>query len=95
VNGPGSTISDRHSLGQSHSLQVALCLVPEEWPRIGNGPGSENRDNYSSLLEKNSPDSSSLMFYLLREDTLPELTDVSLRMAEMISLYHNNVFCAG
>jgi hypothetical protein len=26
-NGPGS-----HSLGKIHSLQVALCLVPEEWP---------------------------------------------------------------
>jgi hypothetical protein len=22
-----------HSLGQIHSLQVALCLVPEKWPR--------------------------------------------------------------
>jgi hypothetical protein len=29
-----------------------------EWSRL------RNRDNYSSLLEKNSPDSSSLMFYL-------------------------------
>jgi hypothetical protein len=26
-NGP-----DSHSLGQTHSVQVALCLVPEEWP---------------------------------------------------------------
>jgi hypothetical protein len=43
VNGLGSTIRDRHSLGQTHSLQVALCLVPDEWPRIGNGPGSEIR----------------------------------------------------
>jgi hypothetical protein len=25
--------SDSHSLGQIHSLQVALCLVSEEWPR--------------------------------------------------------------
>jgi hypothetical protein len=41
VNGPGSAIRDMHSLGKTHSLQVALCLVPEEWPRIGNGPGSE------------------------------------------------------
>jgi hypothetical protein len=57
-----STIRDRHSLGQTHSLQVTLCLVSEEWPRVGNGPGSENQDNYSSLLEKNSPNSSSLMF---------------------------------
>jgi hypothetical protein len=26
-NGP-----DSHSLGKTHSLQVALCLVAEEWP---------------------------------------------------------------
>jgi hypothetical protein len=25
--------SDNHSLGKIHSLQVALCLVLEEWPR--------------------------------------------------------------
>jgi hypothetical protein len=43
-----------------------------------------NQDNYSSLLEKNSPDSSSLMFYLLRKDGLPNLTNVSGRMAQMI-----------
>jgi hypothetical protein len=87
VNGPGSIIRDMHSLGQTHSLQVALCLVPEEWSRI------KNRDNYSSLLEKNSPDSSSLMFYFLREDVLPDITYVSGRMAQMIQfIYHNNVF---
>jgi hypothetical protein len=40
-------------------------------------------DSYSSLLKKNSPDSSSLMFYLLRVDALPYLTDVSGRMAQM------------
>jgi hypothetical protein len=49
-----------------------------EWSRL------KNRDSYSSLLEKNSPHSSSLMFYLLREDALPDLTDVSGRMAQMI-----------
>jgi hypothetical protein len=36
-----------------------------EWSRL------RNRDSYSSLLEKNSPDISSLMSYLLREDVLP------------------------
>jgi hypothetical protein len=61
VNGPGSTIRDRHSLGKTHSLQV----------------------NYSSMLGKNSPDSPWLMFYFLREDALPDLTDVSGRMAQM------------
>jgi hypothetical protein len=49
-----------------------------EWSRL------RNQDSYSSLLEKNSPDSSSLMFDLLRADALPDLTDVSGRMAQMI-----------
>jgi hypothetical protein len=35
-------MQDKHSLGKTHSLQVTLCLVSEEWPRVGNGP-----DNYS------------------------------------------------
>jgi hypothetical protein len=48
-----------------------------EWPRL------RNQDNYSSLLEKNSPDDPSLMFYSLWEDVLPNLTDVSGRMAQM------------
>ena len=41
-NGP-----DSHSLGCIHSLQAALCLVLEEWPRVGNGPGSTIRDIHS------------------------------------------------
>jgi hypothetical protein len=49
-----------------------------EWSRL------INQNNYSSLLEKNSPDNSSLMFDLLRADVLPYLTDVSGRMAHMI-----------
>jgi hypothetical protein len=49
-----------------------------EWSRL------KKQDSYSSLLEKNSPDRSSLMFDLLREDALPDLTDVSGRMARMI-----------
>jgi hypothetical protein len=49
-----------------------------EWSRL------INRENYSSLLEKDSPDSSSLMFYFLREDALLDLTDVRGRMARMI-----------
>jgi hypothetical protein len=60
-NGPCSTIRDKRSLGNTHSLLVTLCLVLEEWPRVGNGLGSKNQENYSSLLEKNSTDSSSLM----------------------------------
>jgi hypothetical protein len=46
--------------------------VSEEWPRVGNGPGSEIRDNPSSLVEK------------IREDILSDLTDVSERLAQMI-----------
>jgi hypothetical protein len=41
------------------------------WSRL------RNQDSYSSMLEKNSPDSSWLMFYFLRENALPDLTDVS------------------
>jgi hypothetical protein len=48
-----------------------------------NGPGSEIKDSYSSMLGKNSPDSPWLMFYFLREDDLPYLIDVSGRMAQM------------
>jgi hypothetical protein len=48
-----------------------------------NGLGIEIRDIYSSMLGKNSPDSPWLMFYFLRADYLPDLTDVSGRMAQM------------
>jgi hypothetical protein len=59
-------------------FSVGGMAQDREWSRL------RNQDNYSSLLEKNSPDSSSLMFYLLRADALPDLTDVSGRMAQMI-----------
>jgi hypothetical protein len=52
--------------------------------QIGEWSGLRNQDNYSCMLEKNSPDSSWKMFYLLREDALLDLTDVSGRMAQMI-----------
>jgi hypothetical protein len=68
----------------------------EGMARIGEWSKLRNWDSYSSLLEKNSPDSSSLMFYFLRANALPDLTDVSGRMAQMIQfIHHNNVFCAG
>jgi hypothetical protein len=38
---------DNYSLGQTHSLQVTLWLVSEEWPRVGNSLGSAIRDNHS------------------------------------------------
>jgi hypothetical protein len=34
-------------LGVIHSLQVTLCLVSEEWPMVGNSPGSTIRDSHS------------------------------------------------
>jgi hypothetical protein len=49
-----------------------------EWSKL------RNQDSYSSLLEKNSLDSSSLMFTFLRADILSDLTDVSERLAQMI-----------
>jgi hypothetical protein len=76
---------------------------------VGNGPGSEIRNNPSSLVEKNGADSLLLIFYvegrhsfrphicewkigpddyywyyILREDILSYLTDVSERLAQMI-----------
>jgi hypothetical protein len=51
--------------------------------QIGEWSKLRNQDSYSSMLEKNSPDSSWLMFYFLRADALPDLTDVSGRMAQM------------
>jgi hypothetical protein len=48
-----------------------------------NGPGLEIKDNYSSMLENNSPDIPQMIFYLLKEDALPDITNVSGRMAQM------------
>jgi len=36
--------------GKTHSLQVTLFLVSEEWPRVGNGP-----DSYSLRADSFSP----------------------------------------
>jgi hypothetical protein len=48
-----------------------------------NGPSSKIRDSHSSMLEKNSPDSPSLMLHFSRADALLDLTDVSGRIAKM------------
>jgi hypothetical protein len=56
-----------------------------EWSRL------RNQNSYSSLLEKNSPDSPSLMFYSPRVDVFPYLTDVSGRIAQMTQLHHDIV----
>ena len=49
--------------------------------QLGEWSSVEFRDDYSSMLEKNSPDSPWLMFYILKADALPNLTNVSGRMA--------------
>ena len=77
--------------GQTHSLQVTLCLVSEEWPRVRNGPGSEIRDNLSSLFVKNRANSPLLM----RADILSDLTNVSERLAQRIQFIFNSIFYAG
>jgi hypothetical protein len=59
-------------------ISVGRMAQGGEWSRL------RNQDSYSSLLEKNSPNSSSLMFYLLRANILSDLTDVSERLAQMI-----------
>jgi hypothetical protein len=41
--------------GKTHSLHVTLCLVSEEWPRVGSSLGSAIRDNYSSRVDSFSP----------------------------------------
>ena len=52
-NGPGWGVVQAQQSGtviprgQTHSLQVTLCLVSKEWPRVGNGPGLEIRNNPS------------------------------------------------
>jgi hypothetical protein len=38
--------------------------VLEEWPRVGNGLGSEIKKNPPSLVEKNGADSPLLIFYV-------------------------------
>jgi hypothetical protein len=78
-NNQGQTFLRADSFSPGYTLfSVGGMAQGGEWSRL------RNQDNYSSLLEKNSPDSSSLMSYLLRADALPDLTDVSGRMAHMI-----------
>jgi hypothetical protein len=59
--------------------------------QIGEWSSLRNQDDYSSILEKNSRDSSSLMFYSLREDALLDITDVSGRIAQITQVYHDIV----
>ena len=68
--------ADSFSLGCTLFSVGGMAQIGE-WSRL------KNWDNYSSLLEKNSLDSSSLMFYFFRAVTLPDLTDVTRRMSQM------------
>jgi hypothetical protein len=54
---------------------------------VRNGPGSEIRNNPSSLFVKNRADSPLLM----RADILLDLTNVSERLAQMIQFIFNNI----
>jgi hypothetical protein len=55
---------------------------------VRNGPGSEIKDNLSSLFVKNRVDSPLLM----RADILSDLTNVSERLAQRIQFMFNNIF---
>jgi hypothetical protein len=78
-NNKGQTFprEDSFSLGCTLFSAEGMAQIGE-WSRL------KNWDSYYSLLEKNSPDRSSLMFDLPRENALPDLIDVSGRMAHMI-----------
>jgi hypothetical protein len=79
LNNQGQTFLRVYTFSPGCTLiSVGRMAQGGEWSRL------RNQDSYSSLLEKNSPDSSSLMFYLLREDILSDLTDVSEILAQMI-----------
>jgi hypothetical protein len=58
---------------------------------VRNGPGSEIRNNLSSLFVKNRADSPLLM----RADILSDLTNVSERSAQRIQFIFNNIFYVG
>jgi hypothetical protein len=55
---------------------------------VRNGPGSEIRNNPSSLFVKNQIDSPLLM----RADILSDLTNMSERLAQRIQFIFNNIF---
>jgi hypothetical protein len=55
---------------------------------VRNGPGSEIRDNPSSLFVKNRADSPLLM----RANILSNLTNVSERLAQRIQFIFKNIF---
>jgi hypothetical protein len=66
LSNQGQTFIRADSFSPGYTLfSVEGMAQGGEWSRL------RNQDSYSSLLEKNSPDSSSLMSYLLREDALP------------------------
>jgi hypothetical protein len=75
VQQSGHAFPRADSFSPSYNLfSVGGMAQGGEWSRL------RNQDSYSSLLEKNSLNSSSLIFDFLRENALPYLTDVSGRL---------------
>jgi hypothetical protein len=64
----------------------------EEWPRVGNGPGSKDRTVILPCLRRIVQISHCST---LRVDILSYLTDVSERLAQMIHFISLHCFCAG
>jgi hypothetical protein len=73
-----------HTFPRAYSFSPGCTLFSDEgMAQIGEWSRLRNQGNYSFMLEKNSPDGSWMVFYFLRADALPDLTDVSGRMAQM------------
>ena len=79
--------NQRHAFPRADSFYLGCTIFSARgMARLGEWSRLRNQDSHSSLLEKNSPDSSSLIFYSLRANALLDLTDVSGMMAEVIQI---------
>jgi hypothetical protein len=77
-----------HAFPREDSFSLGCTLFSAGgMAQIGEWSSLINQNNYSSLLEKNNLDKSSLMFYSLREDALPDLTNVSGKNGPDDSVY--------
>jgi hypothetical protein len=87
VQKSGTTFLRADSFSPGYTLSsVGGMEQGGEWSRL------RNWDNYSSLFEKNSPNSSSLMFYLLRVDSLPRSHRCELKNGPNDSVYIITMF---
>jgi hypothetical protein len=81
----GQTFLRADSFSPGYTLSsVGGMAQGGEWSRL------RNQDSYSSFLEKNSLDSSSLMFDFLSADALPRSHICEWKNG--LSLYHNIVY---